>query len=118
MVHRDPPAKHDEEKHHTKHVKMQKGTDEVNHGTTSYPVPKDGHVDLPTVVADHVIRQGGAEDLDKPPAPEGSVDVKHESDPKRGVTWGEKHFEPGKDGKLHVPIAALEDIAPHGFHPV
>jgi hypothetical protein len=102
-----------------KRVQMQKGTDEVNHGTTSYHVPRDGVVELPPEVAEHVIRQGGGKDIDpKPELPSDLVEVRHVSDPNAGLSWGWKSYPPSKDGKLHVPMASLEDIAPHGFLPV
>jgi hypothetical protein len=102
-----------------KRVQMQKGTDEVNHGTTSYHVPRDGVVELPAEVAEHVLRQGGAADIDpKPELPNDLVEVSHVSDPNAGLSWGGKSYPPSKDGKLHVPRASLADIAPHGFLPV
>ena len=118
---KSPEPKHDakpDERQPTKRVQMQKGTDEVNHGGKSYPVPKDtGIVELPANVAEHVIKTGGASEIFDPPEPsEDFVKVRHVHDPKLGVRWGE-YYEPDKNGVLKVPVAAVEDIAAHGFLP-
>jgi hypothetical protein len=96
-------------------VKMQKLTDEVNHGTTSYPVDTDGIVDLPPEAAAIVIKQGGAELVNPPPPPvEGTIQVQHISDPATIVGHGDQSYAPS-GGVLTVPLAIWPEIEPHGF---
>jgi hypothetical protein len=97
-------------------VRMQKLTDEVNHGTISYPVGNDGIVDLPPEAAAHVIRQGGAVQVDppSPPPTEGVIKVQH-ADPSTILSYGQDVYAPDKDGNLSVPIAIFLEIESHGF---
>ena len=100
-------------------VRMQKLTNEVNHGTTRYPVGDDGIVDLPPEAAQHVIRQGGAVLVSPPPPPaEGTLKVKHVSDPKTIVSQGDQILYPDNKGEIEIPLSVLEDVTPHGFLPV
>jgi hypothetical protein len=98
-------------------VKMQKLTDEVNHGTTSYPVGPHGIVDLPPEAAAHVIRQGGAVQVDPPPPPptESVIKVQHVADQDTILSYGQDVYAPDKDGNLSVPVAIFSEIEPHGF---
>jgi hypothetical protein len=100
----------------TRRVELQNATigDEttIGHGTKSYLVPRDGIVDLPPEVAEHVIRQGGARPLDLPQEHgEGTVTVKHVSDPKATLAYGNEV----NTGEFEVPVAILAEIEPHGF---
>ena len=91
----------------------------VGHGTKSYVVPRDGVVELPHEVADHVIRQGGAKPLDKPsPEPEGSVKVKHVSDSEALLSYGQDSYKSDKNGVMTVPLGIVAEAEAHGFLPV
>lgn len=120
MVQRNPP--HQSEKP-TKRIQMQKGTDEVNEGETSYRVSlgaaePEGVVIVPASAAEHLIRQGGAVDLDaQPDPPKGFVHVRHKVDSKASFGWNGATYEPDENGKIHAPIASLAEIEPHGFIP-
>lgn len=116
-------SKQPPEKPATRKIQMQKGTDEVNEGETSYrvalgPAEAEGVVIVPASAAEHLIRQGGAIDLDAiTDPPKGSTHVRHASDPTRGFSHGGTSYKPDKDGKIHAPVAILAEIEPHGFVP-
>ena len=118
----EPKSEHkDEPKQLAKTVKvqMQKGTDEVNHGTTKYQVSnKDWTVELPPHVAEHVIRQGGAQLIEEDVEPSSDlISVQHVSDKKATLSYAGVNYDPDKDGKMSVPVVSVDEIAPHGFHP-
>ncbi len=114
------------DKHHevekTVRIRVQKGTDEINHEGVSYkvaqgPASEEWTVEVPAHVAEHILRQGGAVQLDVP-APdlgEGFIHVRHINDPKTGFSHGAKIYEPDKNGKIKVPVSILAEIEPHGF---
>ena len=118
--HAKEPEKHPPQESTTRRVEFHNATsgDEttVGHGTKSYPVPRDGIVDLPHDVAEHVIRQGGAKPLDKPsPEPEGSVKVKHVSDSEALLSYGQDSYKADKNGVMTVPLGIVAEAEAHGF---
>jgi|SRR6516162_443470 hypothetical protein len=99
-------------------VKMPKLTNEVNHGTTSYPVDNDGIVDLPPEAAEHVLRQGGAVLVEPLAATaEGTMKIKHTSDPNTTLGYGQDLYAPDSNGELTIPISIFSDVESHGFIP-
>jgi hypothetical protein len=96
------------------------GGDEVvvTHGTESYHVPRDGVIDLPPKVAEHVIRQGGAQPLDNKPDPlPGTIQIQNASDPEATLGYGDQTYTPDKNGIVTVPYEMAEDsdFEAHGF---
>lgn len=117
---------HEAEK--TVKLRVQPGTDEINHDGVIYrvaqgPAAQEWTVEVPAHVAEHVIRQGGALQLDVPPPPipdqgEGFVTVRHVSgEAKLQLSHGQNLYETDKDGKTRVPASILAEIEPHGFTP-
>ena len=105
-------------------LRMPPGTDEVNQGGDLYrvalgPAEEEGTVTVPVDVAEHLIRQGGAVEVDvsPPDLPTGFIHVRHVTDPKASFGWCGVAYLPDEDGKIHAPIASLEAIAGHGFLP-
>lgn len=117
------PEKHPEKPPEPRQQRVEmksKGGDEVvvTHGTESYHVPREGHIDLPPKVAEHVIRQGGALPVDQvPPPTQGTVDVKNVIDPATTLGYGGNTYTPDNKGITTVPLAILVEILPHGYTP-
>lgn len=109
-----------------KRLQMQRGTDEVNHAGESYKVTRssvgdmpEGYVELPEDAAEHVLRQGGAIDLDdKPELPDGHIRFRHHSDEHVSFGFDGHVFEPDDDGIITAPAHMMESLGWHGFYPV
>jgi hypothetical protein len=75
-------------------------------------------IDLPPKVAEHVIRQGGAQPLDPPADPlEGTIVVQN-PDPEAFLAYGGDIYKPGGDGTVSIPTAIVDAAKAHGFFPV
>src|SRR5271157_6054147 len=92
---------HEAEK--TVKLRVQKGTDEINHEGVSYkvaqgPATEEWTVEVPAHVAEHILRQGGAVQVVDPGTQdpgEGFVYVRHVSgDPKAKFGHGQNMYEP------------------------
>jgi hypothetical protein len=97
-------------------LQMPKGTDEVNYGTTSYPVERDGTVEVSDEAAGPLLHEGGAIEIVE------VVDVVEEGmariygDPGCAIS----QYVIGEDGYVDVPShLALIAVESHGFrsHP-
>lgn len=98
----------------TKKLHAPKGTDEANHDGVSYRVDNDGTIEVPVEAAGPLLALGGfTADDDSDPVPDGKVRVSHGY--ATGCSWGGEAFEPQKDGTFLVPVAAVADLASHGF---
>lgn len=101
---------------------MQKGTDEVNYGNQSFPVGRDGNVEVPIEAEDSLLHEGGAtevKDEDGPEeaeSPDSFAKVRHVSDPNASFTHDGITYEADKDGNLRVPHACVALLTEsHGF---
>lgn len=102
-------------------LKAPPGTDEANVGVERFPVGEDGTVDVPADAVESLTSVGGFTEVDEAPAPETEPSaefaaLKHPEGV--GCSFAGVSYEPDDKGVVHVPHAAVADLASHGFAPV
>jgi hypothetical protein len=110
-----------------KRLQMQKGTDEINQDGVGYrvaagPAESEGFVEVPDHVAQHVLHQGGAVDLDADPTasaePMTFTKVRHRHDKAASFTHNHVLYSPDDEGIILAPLDCLVMIQSHGFEVV
>lgn len=99
-------------------LRMAPDVEEVSHGMHRYQVDPFTHeVTVPPECGHVLLRTGaGAVWIDKPqePEPQGEAVVIH-ADPEASFSFRGITYEPGEDGRLRIPLAAVADALSHGF---
>ncbi|HZQ41354.1 MAG TPA: hypothetical protein VFA87_11185 [Rhizomicrobium sp.] len=100
-----------------KKLKAPAGCDEANFGELEFRVDNNGIIEVPDDAAEYFLGQGGFELVEEEKQPpvqlEGHQKMMHPDG--TGASWGGKAYEPGADGAIEVPQAAVNDLKSHGF---